>query len=255
MKLQLRQMISPLARVLVASTCALSASAMQGAGDWPMWGGNESRSMVSNQTGLASDFVAGKFKGITDDIDMATTRNVKWIAKLGSQSYGNATVSNGRIYVGTNNDSPRDPRFKGDRCVVYCLEESTGDFIWQLNIPKLGTGKVSDWEYLGICSSPSIEGDRVYLVTNRCEVICLDVNGMADGNDGTYQDEGKYMAGPGNEAFEVTETDADIIWVLNMIDECGVFPHNITTSSVLIAGDLLWVTSSNGVDYGHVETP
>ena len=46
-----------------------------------------------------------------------TTKNVKWVAKLGSQSYGNPTVADGRVYVGTNNDSPRDPRFKGDRSV------------------------------------------------------------------------------------------------------------------------------------------
>ena len=166
------------------------------------------------------------------------TKNVKWIAKLGSQTYGNPTVANGRVYVGTNNDSPRDPRFKGDRSCVYCLDEKTGDLIWQLNVPKLGTGKVSDWEFLGICSSPAVDGDRVYLVTNRCEVMCLDVKGMANGNDGAYQDEGpQYMAGPGKPAMKVTKTDADIIWVLNMIDECGVFPHNITCCSVMIVGD------------------
>ena len=225
------------------------------AGDWPMWGRDETRNMSCDETGLPDTFVAGEYIGASDEIDPETTENVKWIAKLGSQSYGNPTVSGGRIFVGTNNDTPRDERFKGDRCTVYCFEEETGAFQWELNVPKLGTGKVSDWEFLGICSSPSVEGDRVYLVTNRCEVICLDANGMQDGNDGPYKDEGQYMAGPGNDPMEVTATDADIIWVLNMIDECGVFPHNITTSSVLISGDNLWVSTSNGVDYGHVETP
>lgn len=220
-----------------------------------MWGHDETRNMASGETGLPAEFEAGEFKGASDEIDMSTTKNVKWVAKLGSQSYGNPTVSGGKIFVGTNNDSPRSERFKGDRCVVYCFDEETGDYIWELNVPKLGTGKVSDWEYLGICSSPSVEGDRVYLVTNRCEVMCLDVNGMADGNDGPFQDEAQYHAGPGEDPIPVEKTDADIIWSLNMIDECGVFPHNITTSSVLIAGDQLWVTSSNGVDYGHVETP
>ena len=167
------------------------------------------------------------------------TKNVKWIAKLGSQSYGNPTVANGRVYVGTNNDSPRDPRFKGDRSVVYCFDEATGELIWQLNIPKLGTGKVSDWEFLGICSSPSVEGDRVYLVTNRCEVMCLDVNGMAERERRPVPGRGPVHGRPGQaEPMEVeAKTDADIIWSLNMIDECGVFPHNITSSSVLIAGD------------------
>ena len=53
---------------------------------------------------------------------------------------------------------------------------------------------------LGICSSPTVDGDRVYLVTNRCEVLCLDVHGMANGNDGPLRDEGQYTAGPGQAA-------------------------------------------------------
>jgi len=224
--------------------------------DWPQWGRDMTRNMVAPDVkDLPTDFEPGQYKGSTDYIDMATTKGVRWVAKLGSQSYGNPTVANGRVYVGTNNDTPRDERFKGDRSVVYCLSEETGELIWQLNIPKLGTGKVSDWEFLGICCSPAVEGDRVYIVTNRCEVMCLDVHGMANGNDGPYQDEGQYLAGPGEPPMEVTETDADIIWSFNMIDECGVFPHNITSCSVLVTEDKIWTSTSNGVDYGHVETP
>lgn len=248
------RVLPPVLLALAAATLAPAAAA-QGPRDWPQWGHDPRRNMVSTETGLPADFAPGKFVGTSEKIDPKTTRNVRWIAKLGSQSYGNPTVADGRVYVGTNNDSPRDPRFKGDRSCVYCLSEETGELIWQLNVPKLGTGKVSDWEYLGICSSPAVEGDRVYLVTNRCEVICLDADGMADGNDGPYRDEGQYMAGPGKPPMEVKETDADIVWILNMIDECGVFPHNITSCSVLVVGDRIWTSTSNGVDYGHVETP
>jgi len=223
--------------------------------DWPQWGRNHERNMVSSTTDLPTEVSGGQYIGNSEEIDLKTAKNAKWIAKLGSQSYGNPTVADGRVYVGTNNDTPRDARLVGDRCCVYCLDEETGELIWQLNVPKLGTGKVSDWEFLGICSSPAIDGNRVYLVTNLCEVICLDVNGMADGNDGPLQDEGQYMAGPDAAPLEVTETDADIIWVTNMIDELGVFPHNITSCSVMVVGDRVWTSTSNGVDYGHVETP
>jgi len=239
----------------ISITVATNCASAQKSGDWPQWGKDHTRNMVSSETGLPSDFVPGEFIGSSDEIDFKTSKNVKWIAKLGSQSYGNPTVADGRVYVGTNNDAPRDPRFKGDRSCVYCLSEETGELLWQLNIPKLGTGKVSDWEYLGICSSPAVEGDRVYLATNRCEVMCLDVKGMTDGNDGPFEGEGQYMAGPGKPPMEVTDTDADIIWITNMIDECGVFPHNITCCSVLLVGDKVWTSTSNGVDYGHVETP
>ena len=56
-----------------------------------------------------------------------------------------------------------------------CFNEKSGEIEWQLVIPKLGAGKVSDWEYTGVCSSPAIEGNRVYVVTNKCEVVCLDM--------------------------------------------------------------------------------
>ena len=228
------------------------------AGDWPMWGRDQTRNMVAVETGLPSDFSPGEFVGVTDEIDLSTTKNIKWIAKLGSQAYGNPTVADGRVYIGTNNDSPRDDRFKGDRSIVNCFREDNGELIWQLNIPKLGTGKVSDWEFLGICSSPAVVDDRVYFVTNRCEVASLDVNGMMNENDGPFTDEASYLAWPTDEAVELKETDADIVWTMNMIDECGVFPHNITSSSVLPVGDRLWVTTSNGVDsvsYTHLTLP
>ena len=126
--------------------------------------------MVSAESGLTADFNPGD---MNDDevVDMKTTKNAKWVAKLGSQAYGNATVAGGRV-AGTNNESPRDPGKKGDRGVVMCLDEKTGDLL-QLVIPKLGAGKVSDWEYIGVCSSPAVYGDRAYVVTNRCEVVCL----------------------------------------------------------------------------------
>jgi len=237
---------------LLLSLAAALVSAPSG--EWPQWGRDQSKNMASPETNLPATFDLGDFDWSSEDIGLEGTTNIQWIAKLGSQSYGNATVSGGRIYVGTNNDSPRDPRYKGDRSVLYCLDQASGELIWQLNVPKLGTGKVSDWEFLGICSSPSVDGDRVYLLSNRCEVLCLDVNGLADGNQG-YQDEGLYLAWPSTTPMELADTDADILWMLNMIDECGVFPHNITSSAILVTGEHLWVSTSNGVDYGHVETP
>jgi outer membrane protein assembly factor BamB len=65
-------------------------------------------------------------------------------------------VAGGAVFIGTNNETPRDPNLKGDRAVLMCLDEKTGDLLWQLAIPKLGTGKVSDWEFLGLCSSPAL---------------------------------------------------------------------------------------------------
>ncbi len=233
--------------------CALSATSL--AGDWPMWGRDHSRNMISEAQGLPSDFDPGKPNPKSEEIDPATTKNILWIAKLGSQSYGNPTIAGGKVFVGTNNESPRDPETKGDRGILMCFSESEGEFLWQLAAPKLGAGKVSDWEYIGICSSPAIDGERAYLVTNRGEAMCLDVNGLKDGNGGPFQDEGRYRAGPGRPAVETNDYDADILWKFDIRDELGVFPHNITSCSPLVVGERVYVTTSNGVDWSHTNIP
>jgi outer membrane protein assembly factor BamB len=241
--------------LLATSLIALSAGALiTRAADWPYWGGGASRNMVSSETNTPTTWDPGRYKGSTEEIDLATTKNVKWVAKLGSQSYGNPTISGGKIFVGTNNESPRDEKLKGDRAVLLCLDEKTGELVWQLAIPKLGTGKVSDWEFLGLCSSPAVDGDKVYVVTNRCEVICLDVNGQANGNQGV-QDEAKYLTDKGKPLHTLGAKDADVLWRYDMREELGVFPHNITNCGPLIVGNTVTVTTSNGVDWTHTNIP
>src|SRR4051812_29780909 len=95
-------------------TASLIGGASSGA-DWPQWGGRPTRNMYSPEKGLPDRFEPGKPKSGTEEVDMATTKNVKWVAKLGSQSYGNTTVAGGKVFVGTNNDSARDPKHEGDR--------------------------------------------------------------------------------------------------------------------------------------------
>ena len=232
----------------------LLSTSLASAADWPVWGRDGYRNLYSPEKGLPASFDPGKFKKGTEEVDLTTTKNVRWAAKLGSQAYGNTTVANGRVYIGTNNETPRDKKHLGDRGIVYCLDEKTGELLWQLVVPKLGAGKVSDWEYLGICSSPAVDGDRVYVVSNRCAILCLDAKGMADGNQG-YQDEAKFLAGKGKPPIKPGAKDADIIWRFDMRDELGVFPHNIASSSVLIMGDYLFCTTSNGQDWSHLNIP
>ncbi|HMP82071.1 MAG TPA: PQQ-binding-like beta-propeller repeat protein [Verrucomicrobiota bacterium] len=211
--------------------------------------------MYSPQRGLPDAFGKIDFKPGSDEISTNAIKNLKWIARLGSQSYGNVTVAGGKVFIGTNNEPPRDPRHQGDRSILKCFDEKTGEFLWQLVVPKLASGKVNDWESLGLLASPTVEGDRVYIVTSRCEVMCLDVNGMANGNQG-FQDEAKYVVkDTGSDPIEPGAKDADIIWVYDMMDELGVFPHNASNCSVLIVDDIIYTCTSNGQDWTHTNIP
>ena len=80
------------------------------------------------------------------------------------------------------------------------------------------------------------------------------MNGQLDGNQG-YQDEAQYVVGPGVPPAKIGPKDADIIWVFDMMNELGVFPHNASNSSPLVIGDLVYVCTSNGQDWTHVNIP
>jgi len=217
-------------KLIVLTLAALGvAPSVLLAADWPKWVVTSHKNMVSKETGLPTEFAAGE--GATVEEMAAAGKNLKWVGKLGSQTYGTPTIAAGRVLVGTNNNEPRNAKVVGDRGVVMSFDEKTGAFQWQLTTPKLGAGKVSDWEFLGICSSVTIDAAAGvgYVVTNRGEVLALDLDGLADGNDGPYQEEAKYQAGGldgvGNgKETEAGPQDADIIWGFDMRGELRGVP-------------------------------
>src|SRR5438552_18683426 len=99
-------------RVILLSSVSLFAclwlltASDPGTGDWPMWGGTADRNMVSNMKGAPTSW------------DINAKKNVKWVAALGSQTYGNPVVAGGMVFAGTNNEGLRDPKQGGDRGVL-----------------------------------------------------------------------------------------------------------------------------------------
>jgi outer membrane protein assembly factor BamB len=197
------------------SCCALLAAIPEG--DWPMWGGTPERNMVSAMTGLPTSW------------DIEKKVNVKWTAKLGTQTYGNPVVAGGQVYVGTNNGEPRNAKEEGDRGVLMCFRATDGKFLWQHTHEKLGNEN-QDWPETGLCSAPLVEGGQLYYVSNRGEVVSLDTQG--DGKGGSK-----------------------VIWTYDMIKELGVSPHNKISSSPAAYGDLIFTSTSNGVDESGEKVP
>ena len=82
----------PILTVIVALAVVAPAGLLAsdpGNGNWPMWGGTPDRNMVSSMKGLPTEW------------DVKTKKNIKWVAELGSQSYGNPVVADGMVFVGT----------------------------------------------------------------------------------------------------------------------------------------------------------
>jgi outer membrane protein assembly factor BamB len=155
-------------------------------GDWNQWGGSSMRNNVPVTDVLPPEtFAPGKFDRKTGAWDKAKAKNIKWVAALGSQTYGNTVVGSGKVLLGTNNSNGYIKRYPGDTdlgCLV-CFDEKDGKFLWQDSSEKLHTGRVHDWPLQGICCSPLIEGNRLWYVSSRGEVKCLDTEGYYDGKD------------------------------------------------------------------------
>lgn len=203
--------------------------------DWPQWGGSYLRNNVTDEPNIVTDW------------NVKDGKNVRWSMPLGSETYGNPVVANGKVFVGTNNGNGYIKRYPNtiDLGCLVCFDEKDGKFLWQHSSEKLSTGRVHDWPHQGICCAPMIDGDRLWYVTSRGEVVCLDTEGFNDDeNDGAIKDE------PNND-----KTEADVVWRMNMMKELGVSQHNMCSCSVTAVGNKLFVNTSNGVDEGHVSLP
>jgi outer membrane protein assembly factor BamB len=200
---------------------------------WPMFGGSPARNMVNRKDrGLPGDWSAVW----TEDhrgpvVDLAKSKNVKWVARLGTRAYGGPVVAGGKVFVGTNNGHPRDPKVVGDRGIVMCFRASDGQFLWQAVHGKHPGGQDYDWPMEGIVSTPAVAGSRVYYVSNRGELVCVSAEPRGVAPEGS------------------------IFWKLDMPTELGVRPHNMSSCSPLIVGDRLFVVTSNGVDSTHTFVP
>ncbi|HSI10399.1 MAG TPA: PQQ-binding-like beta-propeller repeat protein [Chthoniobacter sp.] len=244
---------------LAITSALFLAMASSYAADWPAWGGCDlGRNMVSLETGLPDTFKPGEKSTTGDGILPETTENVRWVAKLGTFICGNPTVADGRVFVGTDDASLQgDSRLKRTKGgMVWCLDEKTGQTLWRLPVPvrpkeRLPENAHYGQQNLGVCSSPTVVGNRAYVVTSSCEILCLDVKGQADGNDGPFQDESQYIAGAKNPPVPLDKTDGDIIWKYDLVNDLGVCPHDVAACSVLVDGDILYCTSANGVNHEH----
>jgi outer membrane protein assembly factor BamB len=116
------------------------------AGDWPQWRG-PARNGKSPETGLLQSWPEGG-------------PPLAWRAKGLGSGFSSVAVAGERIY--TMGDL-------GDAQYAIALERDGGAIVWKTKI-----GPAWEHKYLGPRSTPTIDGDRVYLVTTEGDLFCLD---------------------------------------------------------------------------------
>lgn len=146
---------------------------------------------------------------------------------------------------------PREGRDEYDNAVV-CLDARTGALRWRALHPQVVDDRKRAFRCFPITSRPAVDGDRVYYLTVASELVCADLEGFSDGeNDGPFITE------------DLTEeTDADIVWRIDLHGDLGVQPRSAgdvgyVQSSPVVIGDLVYVVTGNGSDWvgGSVPAP
>ncbi len=178
--------------------------------------------------------------------------NVRWAVPIGMPTYAAPVPADGKVLIGTLNNFEYDPNRGGSRSVLYCFDDRDGTLLWQLPMPKNHTLPYFDSYCVGISSTPLVLGNRAYLTANSGEVLCLDMNGLADGNDGPFRDEAALFAFDRETPKPLGKTDADVIWLFDMFKAFRCRPHDTNNSNLIAHEGLLYVKTGNAPDQTHV---
>jgi len=172
--------------VFIATLAIAAASAQSPATDWPQWRGPD-RSGVSRETGLLREWPrSGPALG--------------WSAQQLGAGYGSVAVAGSRVFV---------QGMKNRQSTVTSLDRDSGKQVWSTS---LGSAQ-ENGQGSGPRGTPTVDGDRVYVLTENGDLVCL-------------------MA-----------ADGKVVWRRNILREfAGRNINWLVSESPLVDGDRLIVT-------------
>jgi outer membrane protein assembly factor BamB len=172
------------ATVFVVGTVSLTGQSASS--DWPQWRGPD-RNGLSKETGLLSQWPR-------------SGPPVVWSAAMLGAGYGSIAVQGDRVYV---------QGMRNRQSVVSTLNRADGKLVW---VRILGPAGEND-RGPGPRSTPTIDGDRVYALSETGDLACL------------------------------RAADGTVIWQRNILKEFkGENPYWLLSESPLIDGDHVIVT-------------
>lgn len=119
--------------------------------DWPQWRGPD-RTAVSKETGLLKSWPKGGPKRV-------------WLFENAGSGYSGPAIVNGKLFtLGTRDNNE----------IILILDANTGK---EIRVVKLGPVLDNDWGD-GPRGTPTVDGDRVYALSGRGNLACVQI---ADG--------------------------------------------------------------------------
>ena len=139
----------------VATVAGFGASSAA-AEDWPEWRG-AGRLGVWNETGILDEFPDGGLK-------------VRWRTPIRA-GYAGPAVAGGKVFVV---DAQRSDTSMAVVERALALDEQTGEVLWTHAWDTDYTGLIFTWA-VGPRATPTVDGDRVYVLGAAGRLFCLDV--------------------------------------------------------------------------------
>ncbi len=195
---------------------------------------------------------AEPYPWLSDPKDKEWKPDILWSTATGSMN-GEVTIAGDAVLVGGNNGissarrshsqwtrvlPPRASLDEYDNALI-CLEAKTGALRWRAVHPQVS--RPEGIPCYGLTSKPAVAGDRVYYLSVNWELVCADLEGFRDGeNDGPWTGESLKE-----------DTDADIVWKIDLRKDLGVMPRcagdiGYVQSSPLVIDRLVYVVTGNG---------
>ena len=144
-------------RSLAFAALALLVAAPGFANDWPQWRGEDRRGEWT-ETGIV--------EALPDELKVA------WRVPINS-GYSGAAVADGRVFITDWAEDPESRTVDGTERAL-ALDEETGEVLWVQEWPT--TYRMLMFSYaIGPRATPTVDGDRVYVVGAAGDLYCLDV--------------------------------------------------------------------------------
>ncbi len=128
--------------------------------DWPTFRGPD-RSAVSKEKGLLQSWPE-------------SGPPLVWEAPGAGRGYASLAIAGNRIY--TLGDAPSTAEDKDEYLTAF--DRQTGKQLWKLKTGKPWTDGSPDWQ--SSRSTPTVDGDRVYVVTPHGVLVSADANGGSE---------------------------------------------------------------------------
>ena len=140
-----------------AMALAMAAVAVVSADDWPQWRGPE-RLAVWQETGIVDE--------LPDELKVA------WRTPLRA-GYSGPAVADGRVFITDWAEDPDSRTLDGTERAL-ALDEQTGEVLWT-HAWQTSYRMLSVAYAVGPRATPTVDGDRVYVVGGTGRLFCLDV--------------------------------------------------------------------------------